>query len=132
MYRTRSAFIVLGVIAMCVLSALASNPTKPLVTSAGATMVVVNSQVVMWLQASSNGYSPQERWAIVENRIIRASQVAQPVSWSMVNGAPTIFVGDRCIVTVCQGDAKVNGCTPSVLAGVWTDNLHRALDSMYR
>ena len=133
----RSLLLSLGLLAVCATVAFtrparADEPTMPLVTADGSTAVVVNSQLVMRMRVASGGYSPQERWAIVTNRIIRATHEFENVHWDMVNGEPAIYIHNRLIVTVTPADASANGCSSNTLAAIWTDNLRHAVDSMHR
>jgi hypothetical protein len=134
---SRSFLFSLALLTVCAAAAFtrparADEPTAPLVTADGATAVVINSVVVMRFHVSSGGYSPQERWAIVTNRIIKATHEFENVNWAWVHGEPAIYIHDSLIVTVTDADADANGCSPRQLASIWTDNLRHAVDKMHR
>ena|ERR1035438_2200471 len=109
-----------------------ASADTPNVTADGSTLLTINSIDVMRFRVSSGGYTPVQRWAIVEDRIIRATHEFQNVEWKLVDGEPVIYIGPRQIMTITAADATANGESATDLATTWTGNLRQAVDSMHR
>jgi hypothetical protein len=137
-----SLAVLLGLAAVCLglaaaVPAHADEPSKPDVTAAGETLMVFNSVSVMRFRVSAGGYTPEQRFVIANDRVIAATMISDAhkafhVYTMMLHGEPSIYIDGRLIVTVTPGDAAANHCSPSVLAGVWCDNLSRAVSSQQR
>lgn len=92
--------------------------------------VLVGSTVVIDLLTAQGPYSPEERAAIVADRLQAAmatAPTAESVEVRAIAGGEGIYIGSQLMVTVSDPEAEAHGTTRSALAGFWRDNLVAAL-----
>lgn len=90
--------------------------------------IVLNNQVIMRVRSEAGGFSMEERVGIVYERIAEAlAQENKAVKIVAIAGITTIQIGDVMLVTVDEETARVNQCKPIELAGVWVENIEKAL-----
>ena len=92
--------------------------------------VLMGENVVIVLRTYAGGYSPLERAEIVAERLRAALEGevgAEEVQPQPVTAGYGLYVGDRLIVSVYQGEATAHEATPEALARLWGDNIVRAL-----
>lgn len=102
-------------------------------TPATATTVYLNGRQILKFRVGANGLTPQERWTMFMKKLqtIELPYVdASDVRIVTVNGAPTIRLAGKNLVTVTSADAQANGTNPRTLAGIWANNLRRAVGGL--
>lgn len=92
---------------------------------------VLAGHELFYLRATVGGFTPRQRWAILQRRIVKIlsqpDYAKQSVTVAKKGRDATISVGKTLFITVTHTDATVNKTTVAKLAKAWADKLRTAL-----
>lgn len=92
---------------------------------------VLGGKEVFYIRASAAGYSPKQRWEILQRRIVQIlkapNAVSQPVEVAKKGRDATITIGGKLLITATLHDARVNKTTVSKLADTWAKKVREVL-----
>jgi hypothetical protein len=96
--------------------------------------VLVDQKVIFRIRTGAGGYTAPQRAQVVAERLsdmVNSGNLsANDVRESFMNGERVLTANGELLITADQYHARVNGTTPTALAGMWEHNLQNALMGM--